>query len=106
MSTVIPLPKSKRRVAGFWMSDATTLAYEVEDAHGDRIPMEVEFATAEEATARCAEAIRAITESVRSEGLLAPAKAAYVGAVADLIADWICAAMTWKGPLKGKLTST
>jgi hypothetical protein len=96
MSTIaIPVPKAtaRRRVAGFWMSTPTTLAYQVEDDRGDRITMEVEFASAAEAKTRCAEAIRAVTEAVRSEGLLPNTKASYLSATADLIADWIIARM-------------
>lgn len=89
--TALPVPKdwSRRRVAGFWMSTPTTLAYQVADERGDRITMEVEFATAADAKARCAEAIRAVTEAVRSEHLLPNTKASYLCATADLIADWI-----------------
>jgi hypothetical protein len=97
--SVIPLPTSKRRIAGFWMADETTLAYQVEDAAGDRLVMEVEFATAAEARERCAETIRAITDAVRSEGLLPSRKAAYLSAVADLVADWVVAAYQYRGPL-------
>lgn len=93
MSIIVPKAASRRRVAGFWMANPTTLAYQVEDEHGDRITMEVEFATAGEAKARCAEAIRAITEAVRSEGLVPSVKASYLTATADLIADWIVARM-------------
>ncbi len=95
MSTTakVPAPTSTRRVAGFWMSAPTTLAYQVQDEHGDRITMEVEFATATEAAERCAETIRAVTDAVRSEGLIPNTKAAYLNATSDLIADWIVARM-------------
>ena len=93
--TSLPVPKdaSRRRVAGFWMANPTTLAYQTEDTAGDRITMEIEFATPEDAKARCADAIRAITDAVRSEHLLPNTKAAYLSATADLIADWIVARM-------------
>lgn len=93
MTTVAPKETSRRRIAGFWMANPTTLAYQVEDEHGDRITMEVEFATAAEAAQRCGETIRAITEAVRSEGLIPSVKASYLTATADLIADWIVARM-------------
>lgn len=94
-ATTIKVPKedARRRVAGFWMHSPTVLAYQVEVEHGDRITMEVEFASAADAKDRCAEAIRAITEAVRSEGMVPARKASYLAATADLIADWIIARM-------------
>jgi hypothetical protein len=92
----VPLPPRHRRVAGFWMSDPVTLAYEVEDANGDRTTLLIEFESPEQATLRCAETIRSVIDTVRAEGLVHPRRAAYVGFVADLIADWVLeAARPW-----------
>lgn len=85
---------SRKAVAGFWMSSTTTLSYEVYDpATEGRYQVDVEFATAEEAKARCAETIRSITAAVAQENLVTPRKAAYLLALADLIADWVVATM-------------
>lgn len=90
----VPAASSLHRIAGFWMASPTVLAYQVEDGKGDRYTMEVEFASPEEAKSRCPEAIRAITEAVRIEGLVGPVKASYLTAVADLIGDWVVDLMT------------